>query len=1301
MKKCLRILLLFAVLAVSFSALPAFPEEELVLTEAPLSPAYLQWLKDRENGDLEKWGGRIPFPADFSHLADNPPDESLGQGERKFRATSIPTKYDLRSVGGKSYVTSVKNQNPYGTCWAHASIGAMESNYLVQGGSELNLSEMHLAWFTYINTVSKDYAFENHTWNSTSGQVQASASESRATILDHGGNAFFPAALYGRLDGPVLEDEMKYPNAPSSTAVPGDYTRVLRLREIYHLGFNTYEDNVNESPAQRDIVKQRIMDSGAVFANYYENSSTGLASDKVSYYAGKNKTPTPNHAVLLIGWDDSYSRSKFKNNPGMDGAWLVKNSWGTSFGDNGYFWISYAQYLEEGAAFIVEPVNHDLKAYFYDPLGWTGGSVGWRTSDVYMANSFKAARDEEKVIDVGFYTSQNNQKYEITVYTGQGTSMPSSPVSGTKALTMTGTIPYAGYHTVTLTNQVSVTKGQYFSVVLKYEGLSMVPLADKRSGMSDNYVYQDGSFFSPNGSSWTKGKDVLSKANAPLKAFTVSTGENTKPNILTGSLPDAALNASYSVTLTAIGKQPITWSAQGLPAGLSISSSTGQISGTPTAEGTFDVTITASNSLGSTSKEYTLTVNDLPVISPTTIEAYAGYDANTEFTLTPAAAAQWSAVNLPSGLKINASTGKLTGKPSKAGTYSFTVSAKVSAGTSTASVTMTVNAKPTKPTIKTSKLTQINVGQSVNEKLQVTGTEPITVSVTDGMPEGLNFDVDTWTFSGTPAAGTYKITVQATNIVNELTGGKPVEKKINFVVKGIAPKIDAPSSFPDGRAGEVYPTQTLTLSSGSAVEKWTATGLPRGLTIGATTGIISGTPAKDGIYNVVIQAQNNGGKDKTGKIPLIVLDEPEITLRKLTAATTDKKYSLKLTAKGTPTKWRVSGLPDTLAYSEDKKGNPLIAGTPVEVATYQVTIVASNDVGHDTKTLPLEVKGVAPNIKTTFPKGTVGAAYSAAVTVAGTKPFTKLTYTIEAKDAAKHGISTLEEIGLTFTPDVPAGTATITGTPNQSVKGLPVMIVAENVVKEVSKKGSLTLAGKKPAFTSPTAATVKLSGAQGSTVTVDFAVTGTDKITWDMKTTAGFTLTVNASDPRKATLTATVPAKKTTVTVNVSNADGKVSKKVDVSPAASAASLRHEAAPENFTEGPEAQEPEKTLQDDADAEVRAITFGEARNVNALSPSERGVIAHEGYKIVAVLPELKAEADGMYDLDVELDEDAPVGRELVWLAFPQNAEASEDDEIAEFSDETGEETLTVPESRHVRVSVWLRAGITYAPVIAVK
>ena len=1294
MRRHSSLTLLFVIMAIALFAVPAFSGEDDSV-EAPLSPQYLEWLSQRQSGDTRP-GGHIPFPADLSHLADNPPDESLLGTWGRNKDGEIPSTYDLRSVGGKSYVTSIKNQNPYGTCWAHAAIGAMESNFLMQGGDILDLSEMHLAYFTFIN-ADKSKAFDNITLNGRNYR-----SESLSSLLDEGGHSFFPAALYSRLDGPVLESEVPYPARPSSNN-PADYTRVLRLREVYYLNFENAIVNVNASETQRNIVKRRIMNTGAVVANYWD-ADEGYSSNMHAYYRRSSSTAT-NHAVQIIGWDDNYLSSNFKTNPGMNGAWLIKNSWGANFADNGYMWISYANYLNEGSAFIVEKPNPQMKAYCNDPLGWTGGQRGWGGPDVYIANAFKSERAGEVLTEVGFYTFDNNQNYEVRVYTGLGATMPSSPVSGTQAAaaTTSGTIPFAGYHTVTLSSPVALTQNQYFSVVLKYTGKAMAPTSSKIAGMSDNFSLRDGSFFSQNGSSWTKGSEW--KVNAPLKAFTIVGGEDgSLPQIVTSSLASAVMNSSYTAMLSAYGEYPITWSlasGSSLPDGLSLNSSMGMISGTPTTKGSYTFTVIATNENGTDSKTLSLTVSDVPEITTTSFTGYVGYDMpDAKLELSNGASAKWSVTgDLPKKLSLNASTGEITGKPKTAGTYSVTVNAETAAGTSTGIVTFTINEKPVKATIKTSSLTPVTVYETVNQALQLTGTEPITINVIEGMPEGMAFDYTTNSFTGSPVkSGKYSIKLEVSNIVNSLTGKDPAGKKVKLTVNGITPKINAPEELPSGILGRKYPGYTVDYD-GSAPEKWTASGLPKGLSIDAS-GYIGGIPQKSGAFGVKITAKNNAGKDATDKIPLVIYAKPEIRTKKLKDGTTDKAYSVKLSIKNEPETVNISGNPSTLALSKDEKGNYTLNGTPVEAGSYKVYIYAENPAGSSDVTLPLVIKGVAPKLKVSLPKGTTGAEYSGTITITGSKPMT-ISCDILAADAKKFGIASLDELGLTFSANASTGIITVSGTPKYSVKGLPVYITAKNSVGSITKAVKLKISGTKPSFTKPSGDTLTFAARQA--FSIDIEVSGSEKMTFTLKGANGFKLTQTGG--LTAWLTGTAPAAGSNVklTITAQNADGKASKKITIEGQANGSSRNNSADEESdnaLSDELDGQESDQA-HEEAESEAQVITFGNVRDVSGLTRSERERLELSGYEIAAVLPEVSVDVSGMYDLEAELDEDVRTGAEMIWLAFPRNADESEDDGIAEFFDEDGQEITEVPESHSVKVSVWLNEGVIYAPVIAVK
>lgn len=1254
---------------------------------------------------LAEVNGVVRFPVDLSYLADNPPNENLTRSSKfllkaEVGDETLPESYDLRNVGGESYVTSVKDQGDYGWCWAFSAIGAMESNYLMNGGEALDLSEMHLAWFTFKNQT-KSKAFKNL------------SSASLSTIKTQGGNSFYPAAIYGRLDGPVLESEVPFGSTAPSATTPDSYTRRLRLRDVYYLSFTN--NNVNDSDEARNIIKRRIMQTGAVLANYNNNQYEYYkASDgSTSFYTDGTEIT---HAVQIIGWDDNYSKSNFKTQPSIDGAWLIKNSWGDTWwngsqtvGDNGCFWMSYEQFLDEGSAYIVEDANDDMKAYYLDALGWTI-TTSYSITDnnrVYTANVFKSERDYEFLTEVGFYTPDNNISYDIKIYKGMS-AMPTStpvPVSGTAASTQTGTMPFAGYHTVTLNNPVALTNGEYFSVVITMSG-NKIPFEAVNVNMSPNATIEKGSFYAYTNGTYTPAWQAATDRNSCVRAFTQKdTAPNVPPEITSTYPPDAVLSADYYYKLTAKGSTPLTWTTSGsVPDGLSINASTGELTGTPTTLGNYTFTVTVSNDYGINSENYTMNVIELPTITTTEFEGYAGYAFSGTLKLSASMDATWSvtAGKLPKGLSLNASTGVIYGKPSSAATTTVTFTASTAIGSVWSNVKLIVNSKPTKPKITLSKLASGKIGMEYSKKITFSGTEPVKFSI-EGQPTGLFIDEDTGEISGTPAAaGNFIIKVTASNIYTELNK-VTVTKNVKLVIEAITPEINSPSDMPLLIVGEEYEGYTFT-ASGTETITWSASGLPKGMTL-LESGDLSGKPTKAGNFKVNIKASNFSGKDSL-KVPLTVYEKPSITTARLADATTGKKYNARIIAKGTgPISWDIPELPDTLKITLAKNGEQaIITGTPTAAGYYELHVTASNDVGIGEKTIGFNVKGVAPKIKASVSKAKVGSQYSASLSATGTLPI-EIAYTILDADKTKYGIDSLEDLGLVFTPDPETGTATITGTPTRSIKSLPIYLSASNSVSAtpVSKKISMTVTGTKPKFDSSMSGSV--TQAVGSSINIPVSLSaGSPTVTFSINDIGE--LEISRTDDLNATITGTAPTKagKYTLKVTAANADGKATKKITLITTAEDAGEASDAPKDVSDTQEKSAEPEKSEEPTSENESSVINspvvnFGTERGISSIRAVDADAL--DGYKIAAVLPELTVSESNMYDFTIELAPEISSGDKLFWFAFPQNREKSDDDDIAEFYDTEGNEITTTPESHEILISVWLNSGDVYAPVIAVK
>ena len=411
-------------------------------------------------------------------------------------AEALPSKYDLRDYGR---ITSVKNQGIPGPCWSFAALGAMESNWLTQNlGKTPDLSEMQIAFYCYRDPMKS----RNFTSRIKSGTLSLE------------GNVFMPVALMSRLSGPTDEKSLPYSTniADSkkkelSRKAPEKFRRSMRLREAYFLsGTNTADDSAKKS---------LIMNHGAIVVSIYSEPSNYRAKNGHYTYFDNSHGKTTNHDVLLAGWDDDFPRENFSPKPERNGAWLVKNSWGTSRGnEGGYFWTPYEQYMTGGAAFIVERNNQRLRHYGYDDLGFCRAvkySLG--------ANVFKVSGKRESLREAAFYTLSNNAEYEVSVYF-HGKDRPSSPVDGKLAATMKGIQEYTGYHTVSLPESFTLNEGEYFSVVLRLAG-GYMPVETKSKGYSENAEVNAGeSWFSADGVNWVDGTSI--GANACVKAFTVS-----------------------------------------------------------------------------------------------------------------------------------------------------------------------------------------------------------------------------------------------------------------------------------------------------------------------------------------------------------------------------------------------------------------------------------------------------------------------------------------------------------------------------------------------------------------------------------------------------------------------------------------------------------------------------------------------------------------------------------------------------------------------------------------------------------
>jgi C1A family cysteine protease len=402
-----------------------------------------------------------------------------------------PSSYDLRSLGK---VSPVEDQGTSPSCWAFAAYGSLESYLLPAQWSFSENNMKNLAGFDW-------------------------------TCAD-GGNQQMATAYLARWGGTMQSGPVTTACDPFNQASCSDSASCFAQQHVQNVLFLPYR----ASSTDNNNIKWALQNYGGVDAVLDVSDGSWNSNTAAYYYSGSG---TPDHAVTIVGWNDSYPVSNFASRPPGPGAFIVKNSWGSDWGQQGYFYVSYydtqlAKTSQPPTVFTAEPSTNYNTNYQYDPLGWVTSvgspNIGSPASNTAWGANVFTATSNQQLSAVSFYAGSVNTQYQVYVYTDP----TSGPIGGTAYTGPSGTITMPGYHTIPLTTTVPLTAGHKFSVVIEITTPGSnypIPVENTQAGYSSTTAQPGQSYLSTTGTSWTDTYTLDPTMNICIKAFAKTTGQ--------------------------------------------------------------------------------------------------------------------------------------------------------------------------------------------------------------------------------------------------------------------------------------------------------------------------------------------------------------------------------------------------------------------------------------------------------------------------------------------------------------------------------------------------------------------------------------------------------------------------------------------------------------------------------------------------------------------------------------------------------------------------------------------------------